>query len=122
MKMRALYLVGFLIAGGFSQSGHTILFSGDKGNGGDETGVEFEQAYEKALAFLKSDLPKLYKQLDQESCAGHLTTSSKPKVIGVAEKLELAGDGFIQSGVALNFPSSQTILVNRARWKAIADP
>lgn len=90
--------------------------SGDKGNGGDEIGIEFRQAFESAATFMKGKRPDVWKKIAKTAAI-----LPNAKVIAVDEELTIDIGGVKQVGVATNRPAKATIYVNRGRWAAITN-
>lgn len=88
------------------------------GGGGDEIGLDFQRTALQAVSGLRSKLPELYatvKDLDLEAVI------SSMDVVVVNEDIDVEAAAFIQNSVAVNFPDSLMIVLNRGRWLSVRD-
>jgi hypothetical protein len=87
------------------------------GNGGDEIGLEFEGAARTAAENTKKYLKPLLGsslQIDWSKALSGLT------ILVVDEPLFVESGSVKQESVAVNYPGTRTIKINRKRWKEIS--
>lgn len=114
--MRKIILYGFVllsISTRVSAGGISIV------GGGDDLGLEFQQAYSAAVKEIRRDLPELYEILNTNGLAEFPSSVS---VIVVDTDLTVSTDGRLQYSTAVNDAIKNTILINRVRWSTIRDP
>lgn len=94
------------------------LYAGDeRGNGGDNIGIEFKNIASQAIAEMQQ-YPKHFPKFDS---ANFLLALENAKIIIVDIPLYVESHGVIQDSVAKNVKYPDRILINRARWKALKD-
>jgi hypothetical protein len=103
----------------------TIAFAGitaqaqDKiGNGGDETALEFNQAFSTAIRNINDKLPDLAKFINTSKLNEVI---AKATVLTTDGQLPVSLNGTPQSSIATNDPKIQQILIQRARWNELGD-
>lgn len=113
--MRFLLLAALLVTASATSLAEEKL--GNEGaNGGDEVALEFKQAFSSAVARAKERSPYLYEMI---------TGAKLPLVFGSAivlvtdEPLTVKRNGFYQDSVAINYPNTGQIILNRHRWKEL---
>jgi hypothetical protein len=90
--------------------------AGRMSHGGDPLALEFTQAANSALAVLEAS-PATFPEI----VGAHLdTVIAKAKVLISDAPLTVEENGVTQESVAVNYPSTQTVVINRSRWEAIA--
>ncbi|MFN8845466.1 MAG: hypothetical protein ACK5V3_00305 [Bdellovibrionales bacterium] len=91
---------------------------GVNGGGGDEVGLDFQQAFFTSLRKSQGLPENFYQKLAPESLAEVIDQIS---VYVTDENVPVKVQNFIQNSVAYNEISSKQILINRMRWNAIQD-
>lgn len=89
---------------------------GNSGGGGDEMGLDFHQVFGEAVAFLKTNDPKTYKQIE---AAGLEKLVQDAEILVLDENLPVDAQGFIQNSAAYNNPELGVVLLNRGRMGSI---
>ncbi|WP_413577751.1 hypothetical protein ACLVWU_04785 [Bdellovibrio sp. HCB290] len=112
--MKHLLILATLL---FGLQSHAIIIGGDHaGNGGNDVGIEFESAFNRAINNIKrSNIPGM-ERLAQMDLTPYLT---ELKVIVVNEPLEVTVGNQTQECVAINYRIQQTVKVNSTKWKEI---
>ncbi len=87
------------------------------GGGGHDAGVEFEAAFEVAMANCQKNFPDLYTRLQ----AAGVTADKGVMVIAVDKYLPITINGITQNSAATNDPDHGVILVNTPLWNEITD-
>lgn len=101
---------------GSAVSSAKINNGGNVGNGGDPIALEFLQNANKVIEDVFSDL-RSYPEVKNVDLRA---TLQKIKVVITEETLWVEVDGRKQVSTAVNFPATNTVVINRALWYKIA--
>ena len=96
---------------------YAAVGSGVKG-GGDEVGLEFQASFNTALENLKTNNSPAYNVIYHSDIKDIF---KKAKIITVDDALDVTVKDLIQTSVAINIPSTNTVMINRSRWNNITD-
>lgn len=102
----------------FKNGASSFQVGGNSGGGGDEDGIEFQKTAIEAFQDLKEKLPLMYQSLES---VGIEEIISSMKVVVVNDALDVQAKAYMQNSVAVNFPETITVVVNRPRWMGITD-
>ncbi len=86
--------------------------------GGDDVGIEFSRTINDVIGDIASFGGEAFPELSTTRLA---QVAKDVKIIVISETLVVTPNGTPQESVAVNQPAAMLILVNRARWAAIAD-
>lgn len=104
----------------FISVAHATILRGNEGpHGGDDVGLDFRITAQSALDDIKRNRPEIKNLFSVDDAQ---KTLDKSNIITVDTPLKVNLNGKTQDSVATNDISSNTILINRARWNTVTDP
>jgi hypothetical protein len=121
--MKAFIFVTAILACSLSYSANlkTILQTSRLGNegggGGDDLGLKFQASVVSALNNMKASDPETHAKIHAVAEAA----LKRAKFVVVDDTLDVGVKDLIQNSVAVNFPETGLIMINRTRWEAVKD-
>jgi len=88
------------------------------GGGGSDVGLDFKSAIDEAVQDLRRFFPDIYQDLLRKDL---LTTVDNALLIAVDDALNVVIQELVQDSVAFFIPELQIILINRDKWKQLAN-
>jgi len=113
--MKLIFLMAMLVSA--TTFAATSKQGKEGGNGGDEVGLELQMAVATAMTRIQNMDQVMYAKIAKPVEAA----LKRASFVAVDDALDVRVKDLIQNSVAINFPDTGLVMVNRSRWNAIPD-